>query len=455
MNKEKFSNSTNTPANDKWYDKFSKKPKEQKSKQKQKIKAEDSKKKNISAEKKIVKRPSSYNVKKNSLSILSHSKMFDQKALPEDAVKILNDFTAIIQTVQPLNSRQLAKVPLSIRDLSHELTDERSERYKSYMNETVRLSSYVRYFMWWNLVRLTRLFASIKDLESYLSDEDVCLDIGSGPLTLVIALWLARPELRKKKLTWYCLDISSSSLSMGEELYMSIAAKTLKDSDSSPWKIVRVKGEFGTFIKQKASFVTSANMFNELLQLTDMPPDYSAKKYCDTLLGYTTPNAAVLVVEPGVPKSARLLSLMRDSFMRKNYSPVFPCTHKVTCPMDGKVGGKWCNFAFSTDDAPAKLLKLSEAAGIPKERAVLSALLVSNKETQTEDENLKLRIASDSIRLPGFRTGYYACSELGLVLTVKESNEEIFSGDLIEVKKISNTEKMKRDQKTDALEITI
>ena len=128
---------------------------------------------------------------------------------------------------------------------------------------------------------------------------------------------------------------------------------------------------------------------------------------------------------------------MRDAFIRKNFIPVAPCCHCEACPMDGKKGGKWCNFAFTADDAPEELKRISEKADLAKERAVLSFVAVEYKEVK-HDRNpaddsslLTLRIASDPIKLPGQRTGYYACSSKGLILAV--TNHKLFSGEEIQV----------------------
>ena len=370
------------------------------------------------------------------------------------------------------------------------MTDDRGSRRLGYMNEKTFLSAYVRYFMWWNLVRLARLFANLDF--GFLLDGDVCLDIGSGPLTLPCALWLARPDLRQKKLVWYVMDISQGALSVGEEIFLALAAKT----GGEPWKIVRVKGELGTAVKEKARFVTCANMFNELLQSRGgEPPDFLAKKYSQALFKYldfengganegSAQNAggaanegraksvrggpALLLVEPGVPKSARFVSLMRDAFIRRGLVALAPCPHQQSCPMDGRragqggANGKWCNFAFETDDAPKKLLALSASAGIPKERAVLSFVLagaaresyaspksgglsglekVSAIDAACKPKNCGglLRVASDIIRLPPDgegqkpRVGHYACSEQGLVLALSKGGKRVYSGDLLEV----------------------
>lgn len=401
------------------------------------------------------------------------SSQFSVKTLPSDCIKILRDFDNLLQEIRPLNSRQLQQLPDNIRELSHQLTDQRSERRLGYMNENIRLSAYVRYFTWWNLVRMTRLFSNLPQ-NSFPEKDCVCLDLGSGPLTIVTALWLARPELRKLNLTWYCLDVSQNALTLGEDIYMSVAAKTLtanasdssEDSMENHWKIVRVKDSFGAYIKQKADFITCGNMFNELDQSSDMPPEFKVKKYYEQLRSYATENAKFLMIEPGVPKSARTLSLFRDRFIRDGKKVVAPCPHATECPMNGFKSytgskNKWCNFAFTTEDAPAKLQKLSENAKLPKERAVLSFISICGKtESENIDQNkLLLRIASDSFTLPGYKTGFYACSKLGLTL-VKTNNAEIFhSGDLLEVNVKTKTPdfatSLEKDYKSGALVIEL
>ena len=97
---------------------------------------------------------------KDSKSKLIQS-LFNNSSVPEDAKKILEDFDSVIQGVKPLNSRQLLQLPENIRNLSHQMTDDRANRRLGYMNENIQLSAYVRYFTWWNLVRLTRLFSNL------------------------------------------------------------------------------------------------------------------------------------------------------------------------------------------------------------------------------------------------------------------------------------------------------
>jgi hypothetical protein len=331
-------------------------------------------------------------------------------------------------------------LPTGIRDLSHELTDERGERKIGYLNDPAVLSAYVRYYMWWNLVRLTRLFTA---LPITLADGDAAVDLGSGPLTLPVALWMARPDLRARKLTWYCVDISQNALSAGEEIFLALAARTGEE----PWQIVRVKGECGVSLRRRVKLVASANMFNELFWDNPQPIEAQSKYHAEEVVSYADSEAAILVIEPGIPRAGRFVSLMRDSLARLGFAPVAPCPHEGVCPFPGLRYGKWCHFVFDTSDAPAKLHRLSDEAGLVKERAALSFIYSERKIVVAEDDSavdaegmvvpekqddaapservsrlsdlftgLRVRVTSDPIKLPDYYTGRYGCSERGMVM---------------------------------------
>lgn len=417
--------------------------------------------------------------------IISRTPLFDKSKIPADSLNILENFDTVVQSVRPLNSKQLQQLPHNIKEFSHQLTDERGSRRLGYMNEAVQLSVYTRYYLWWNLVRQTRLFSNLAPSAFPEGDEKeiIALDIGTGPLTVVTALWLARPELRSKKITWYVLDVSQNSMKAGEDIFLAVAAQT----KAEPWKIIRVKGSFGTHINQKADFITCGNAMNEMEQASDMPPEYKAKKLYEQLKAYGKEDCKFLMIEPGVPKSARLLSLFRTRFLKDGFNVQAPCPHAEECPMNGFKAytgsqNKWCNFAFNTEDAPKKLIKLSDMAKLPKERAVLSFVsAVPGTAAESEKDEIALRIASDPFRLPEWKTGFYACSKLGLTLvscptprdntkvTAPKKNQkpagkktpekEPFvlpaSGELITVKLNKKTPDLPKDEKSGAVIITL
>ena len=395
--------------------------------------------------------------------------LFKDNKLDKKSQELLENFDRVVQGVRPLNSKQLQKLPENIKALSHQLTDQRCDRRLGYMNESVQLSSYVRYYTWWNLVRLTKLFSNLP-AASFPNKECICLDIGSGPLTLVISLWLSRPELRNINLTWYCLDVSSNSMALGEDVYLSIVAQT----GGTPWKIVRVKGSFGTgtFIKEKADFITCANMFNELDQASDMPPEFQSKKYYDQLCSYKNDDCKFLLIEPGVPKSARTLCLLRDRFIKENYDLIGPCSHCSECPMNGFKAytgsqNKWCNFAFSTENAPAKLLKLSENSKLTKDRATLifisvvpnksfdNSTVVEKNISEKQDNSLSVRIISDCMKLHNNSFANYGCSKIGLVLVSSKTEKAFKSGDLLKIECSQDIKKLPIDKKSGAKLISL
>ena len=426
--------------------------------------------------------------------------------LPQDARRILEEFGSIVQTIQPLSAKQLELLPRSIRELSHLLTDERSRRKGSYMNSAPLLSAYIRYFMWWNLYRLVSLFTATEQTAfGFLYDGSVCLDIGSGPLTVPLALFLARKELRGKKLIWYCMDSGSSALALGERLFYACCERlNAGESAPCPWRIVRVKGQAGTAIKSKADLITCANVFNEAYWSSKMPLKAEAQKDVRLLLSYaglsdtdsgtyangkdnrTVPGkrcCAVFVAEPGIPRSARFVGLLRDELIRKKMHIVSPCTHENECPMNKPSCSKWCHFVLNTKTAPQALQRLSDKALLPKDRASLSFVFASSVTpipctaadsvvqcAETDGVRRRtahtvsaapalMRVCSDTIALPEKKAGCYACAPWGLTLLAQKdlsetSNKNIRSlksGDSVPVKVcVQDVKNMAKDRKSGA-----
>ncbi len=433
-----------------------------------------------------------------------------ENLLPElsaEARRILDSFDSIVQGVRPLSSRQMLSLPEHIRELSHLLTDQRGGRRVGYLNDTASLSAYLRYFQWWNLLRFTKLLAGLTASRLSLPDEGVCVDIGSGPLTLPIALWLARPDLRKKKLAWYCIDYSQQALALGEELYLAVVARTnaiqdaarsIGDRDSAqipsnqaaeaaeePWRIVRIKGELGVELRQKAHLVAAANVFNEVVDASGKPPEFTAKRAADIISRYADSQATVLVVEPGTPPAARFLTAFRAALARRELRITAPCPVGMewtggqesggegkapcACPMDGSRGSKWCHFTFPAESAPAKLQKLSASVGLPKERASLSFVLAAKGSSSARPSDgseeaaaakpavdlstpdlstLDIRIISEPIGLPENRVGHYGCCRLGLVLVESPAGNELAPGMLV---RLPEPESPRADRKSGAL----
>jgi hypothetical protein len=184
-----------------------------------------------------------------------------------------------------------------------------------------------------------------------------------------------------------------------------------------------------------ARLVTAVNFFNELYE--NIPPHDSvlfrrfADKQASFLSSLAAEDGSLLVIEPGVPRSGEFIAALRDSFLKRGRRPAAPCPHTGICPFPGGRGlhkNRWCHFAFDTEGAAPALVKLSAAAGIPKERATLSFICTGPAGAGNRDNAgngkaamVPVRIISDPFPVssggkPGAVFGRYGCSGRGLIL---------------------------------------
>lgn len=133
--------------------------------------------------------------------------------LSPDARRVLDGLPSLIDRVFPLPRRFRRLLGRDVAELSRLLTADRKERGESYLGKPDLLSAYLRYFLPWNLYRLCRLLPA---LPLTLAGGDAVNDLGSGPLTLALALWICRPDLRPLALEFRCLDRTGTVLEAGK-----------------------------------------------------------------------------------------------------------------------------------------------------------------------------------------------------------------------------------------------
>jgi ribosomal protein RSM22 (predicted rRNA methylase) len=182
-----------------------------------------------------------------------------------------------------------------------------------------------------------------------LRDGDAVTDLGSGPYTVPIALFLSRPDLREKRLEFRCLDRTGKVLEAGAAIF-----EALRASSACGWKLRSIRGSLGTRIEgPKAALVTAANVFNELFWDERHPASAEGARKAPFLSALAREDGTILVVEPGIPRSGEFMSALRDACLALGRQPLAPCTHTEACPLPGgRRGAKWCHFAFDTDEAP-------------------------------------------------------------------------------------------------------
>ncbi|GHU71324.1 hypothetical protein FACS189450_07180 [Spirochaetia bacterium] len=358
----------------------------------------------------------------------------------------LEDVILLIDKTFPIPGRFKQGLPGDVAELSRLLTSGRGDRGESYLGKPPLLSAYLRYFLPWNLYRLCRLLPS---LDLRLASGDAVIDLGSGPLTLPAALWIARPELRSLPLEFRCVDRTGAVLDAGKKFFSGLAG------EGSPWTIKTIKADIRKDLEirgSRAALVTAVNVFNELLghipHTAAEALHREADGYAKLLTGLANDTGRILVMEPGVPRSGEFTSALRTSLAGAGRPSLSPCPHADACPLPGGLHAKWCHFNFDTLDAPVALHKLSAAAGIPKERAVLSFLFAGiagpgghpaekavDVKSAAPSAGLLVRIISDAFPVPPGRYGRYGCSGKGLILATgtQQTVEKLPSGALVNI----------------------
>jgi hypothetical protein len=356
--------------------------------------------------------------------------------LTEEARRLMNDIPDLADKTFPMPGRFRLALVRNVAELSRLLTSGRGERRESYLGEGPFLAAYLRYFLPWNVYRLARLLPSLAlPLDDASGGAVSVTDLGSGPLTVPIALWIARPDLRTLPLEFRCLDRAAPALRAGKALFEALSGK------DSPWKIRTIHASLGDPLRfPRANLVTAVNLFNELfwkLPRTDHRAlSAFAKKQECLLSSLCLETGSVLVLEPGIPRCGEFLSLLREAFVGRGRFPRAPCNHAGPCPLPGlapaaspaaRPDTKWCHFAFDTAGAPSGLRRLSEAALIPKERSALSFLLAGPlgapdaasaiDSAAGSAGTLAARVISDPFPLDAAHAfGRYCCSARGLAL---------------------------------------
>ena len=328
--------------------------------------------------------------------------------LTEEARQILDQLPEVLARVWPLSTAHRRSLPDDVAGLSRLLTTERAALDRPYWGTPAFISAYLYYFLPWNLVRLTRLLAAMPLPDPHLAaaqgGKALLLDVGSGPLTLPLALWLARPQWRQAPIQVLALDNSSQPLELGRNLLKEVAALTYHQ----PWAVQTVRAPLEQAARQAAPLlaegarpwlVSAANVLNELrfgkrggrastlddyeddlgaagrvsamdsyggedhaavpgqgMDSEERPDDCRQEKlvrFLDTLapLFRTHRSAkgrpedqpagpALLFVEPGTRLGGSTIMDLRQLAVEGGLTALAPCTHQADCPLLGRQGGR-------------------------------------------------------------------------------------------------------------------
>lgn len=391
--------------------------------------------------------------------------------LSPEARRILSQLPEALQAVQPLTSTHRRQLPLAIEELSTRLTSERGVAALPYWSAPRFTSAYLWYFLPWNMLRLTRLLATLDipaptPLPLRKGEEAqprVLVDMGSGPLSLPLALWLAKPQWRDMPLTLLCMDVAPHPLELGSKLLSELAGP------DSPWRVITARAPVDALARELSKvrgvpwLITGANVLNEL-KARPRTQEEGVSERLEALVeqlsaimeAVPSDDVRALLVEPGTRLGGKTMLTLREAALETGLTPCSPCPHVAECPLEDS--RTWCHFTFDVEGAPAWLRELSEAARLRKDALSLSFLMLRAQQ-EGEDENTATstdaqaattpcgRIISAPFMVPAV-AGYarYACTEQGLALVSKAGG--LPSGALVALRP---TQSGRRDAKSGAL----
>jgi SAM-dependent methyltransferase len=343
---------------------------------------------------------------------------------PQSLARGLEELLPALEAAQPLRPRHRNELPGLIAQLSECLTTDREGLPRDYLSRPALLSAYLYYFLPWNLYRQGRLMAGL-DLQWKPGARIV--DVGAGPLTFALALWLTRPDLRAIPLHYVAIDRGGAALDAGRRLWDAVAP-------GSPWRIELVARPAGARPLPEADLLVLANVLNEIHHpgggdqaAEDDPTARLLERWRQSM----APGGRVLVIEPGTRPASRQLVSLRARAVDAHWRLLAPCPHHERCPQPGTGRHPWCHFGFDAAGAPGWLEDLSRRANLNKERASMSFLLIEPPVEEADGEagadargvatrgagsERDVLVVSGAFPVSGDARGRYGCSARGLVL---------------------------------------
>ncbi|MBQ7456791.1 MAG: hypothetical protein IJS54_04230 [Desulfovibrio sp.] len=331
--------------------------------------------------------------------------------------KELAEFLAVLGEIRPLSKAHAEALPGAINALSRILTEARAEMTKPYWSNQDFVSAYLYYFLPWNLVRLTRFFAGL--CPETPAKGSWIVDIGTGPGTVPLALWFAKPAWRTIPLTLCLQDSQRSVLPLAKRLCERVFCR-----GNSPWKVVIAKEPVASLSRrllgESLALVTCANVINEWVSRRSLGEwDFSARinAFLEQLSPLLVHKQApwCVCIEPGTRLGGTTIMALRKEALAAGFQIVAPCTHANPCPLLAKERRTWCHCTFDTTGSPAWLNALSEQAQLQKEALSLAPLVFTKK--APKQSKGEIRCISSSFVVPSLSgKARYACAEKGLLL---------------------------------------
>ncbi len=380
--------------------------------------------------------------------------------------KALHVLPRVLDTVMPLKRAHRSDLPHAVRDLSTLLTSERSGLNRSYWSAPRFVSAYLRHFLPWNLIRLSRLLYTLELPNPTALPPGILpvfTDLGSGPLSLPMALWLTQPEWRAQKIQLFCIDTSPRPMELGRLIFEQLAEAL---QEPLHWNIRLIRSPFAKALRevQTPLLITAGNVLNEWSsQKTSEENTTLHDRLAElalTVRHVLPKQGRALFVEPGTRLGGTLTATLREAGLEEGLHPISPCTHVAACPLLGHRDRGWCHSHQEIENtaAPDYLVQLGRLARLSKKSLSLSHVFLRptasaeeiQQPTKNQEKTVEVRIISDPFLVPNMGHARYGCCKFGLVILPRA--RAYASGECVQC---LIPPKPRYDEKSGALELTI
>jgi SAM-dependent methyltransferase len=319
-----------------------------------------------------------------------------------------------------LTPQELKEVGAGVKQLSLGLTRERKLAGARYMDDPKLLGAYLLFYWPVSYAQAREAFGELPQRPRSV------LDLGSGPGPVGFAAL----DAGGRELT--LADRSKPALALARAL----AAEAGEALATREWDPTRKT----PLPEGKYELVTMGHVLNELYGSGEEAVKPRAA-LLEQVLAQVKPGGSLVVLEPALRETSRLLLRVRDVMVEKGYALRAPCLYRGACPALVKESD-WCH-AERAWPMPRVVEEIARAAGLHKESLKMSYLVLAPRgEGWPEPRPERLfRIVSEPLEGKG-RQRYIGCGpegRVGLALQEKhrtERNERFFKlhrGDVIAV----------------------
>ena len=323
-----------------------------------------------------------------------------------------------------LTPQEIKEVGAGVKQLSLGLTRDRKLAGARYMDDPKLLGAYLLFY--WPVS-----YAQAREALGELPQRPrAVLDLGSGPGPLAFAAL----DAGAAEVT--AADRSKPALALARALATE-AGEALATREWDPLKKTAPP-------EGKYDLVTMGHVLNELYGVGDEAVKPRAA-LLEQVLAQVKPGGSLLVLEPALRETSRLLLKVRDVMVEQGYAVRAPCLYRGACPALVKESD-WCH-AERDWPMPTVVEDIARAAGLHKESLKMSYLALAPKgEPWAEPRPERLfRIVSESLEGKG-RQRYIGCGpegRMGLAMQEKhrtEANQRFFKLKRGEVISVTHTE---------------